>query len=494
MKLLYLLTPILLLSGCKTKTKVSPHRETKHKDTIINNNHIDNNTPEINILKTKDVFNVKDFGAKGDFEHDDTQAIQACFEAIKKNGGGVAYFPTGIYKISRTNIPGKSWSLLGIDSLSIVGENKNTTKIKLAGKQKNYTKLLTFDNNNNIYINNITFDGNLAQQNNPDKPNEHLGGIFINQSINFQIKNVNFINTGGDGITIRGPKVASKNIVIESCYFNNNRRNGITLGSGFNDIIIRNCEFGPDIDDSPIDTEPESGDCKNVLIENNLINTPSLLTLGGAKADNPGRNFMVKNNILNDCAIFMVRADSVQIINNKINISTVKKAAITCLGSNRAIYVDKNIIATENQPAFYFVKTQYSVLPPRDIHITNNFITVNGMKNKAFDIKGANRIYIEDNDIHTHNSKIGIYCFSNYEMNGIHIKNNKFDGFQTGIKIVPLKINALKNINILHNSFLDNIETAIDVKYNREKTNHLLKNLNISKNNFSKDVLVPVNR
>ena len=493
MKLLYLLIPILLLSSCKTKTNVSPHRETKHNDTIIKNNHINNHTPEININEIKNLFNVKDFGAIGDFEHDDTQAIQACFEAIKNNGGGTAYFPSGTYKVSRTTLPGKSWCLLGVNNITLLGENKKNTFIKLASKQRGYTRLLILNDNRDIHINNITFDGNLIQQYNPDNPNEHLGGIFINQSINVHIKNSNFINTGGDGITIRGAQIPSKNINIESCFFNNNQRNGITLGSGFNDIIIRNCEFGPDIDNSPIDTEPHHGNCKNVLIESNLINTPSLFTLGGAKADNPGRNFIVKNNILNDCAIFMVRADSVQIINNKINIATVKKAAITCLGSNRAIYVDKNTITTENQPVFYLVKTRYSVLPPRDIHITNNNISVNGA-NKAFDIRGAQQVFIENNDITTNNCKIGIYCFSNYKMENINIINNRFSGFKTGVKILPLKTNHIKNISIRNNAFLKNVNTAIDVKHNGQKEMNLLENLKISNNNFSNSVQVQVKR
>jgi Pectate lyase superfamily protein len=44
-------------------------------------------------------FNVKDFGAKGDFTTDDTGAIEAALAAARNNGGGIVYLPRGQYKI-----------------------------------------------------------------------------------------------------------------------------------------------------------------------------------------------------------------------------------------------------------------------------------------------------------------------------------------------------------------------------------------------------------
>jgi hypothetical protein len=53
------------------------------------------------------VFNVKDgaFGAKGDGEADDTEAIKAAVAAVAANGGGVIYFPPGTYLYSKTITP-----------------------------------------------------------------------------------------------------------------------------------------------------------------------------------------------------------------------------------------------------------------------------------------------------------------------------------------------------------------------------------------------------
>ena len=48
------------------------------------------------------VFNVKYYGAKGDGSTDDTTAIQNAILACEAAGGGVVYFPQGIYMISST--------------------------------------------------------------------------------------------------------------------------------------------------------------------------------------------------------------------------------------------------------------------------------------------------------------------------------------------------------------------------------------------------------
>ncbi len=46
-------------------------------------------------------FNVKDYGAVGDGEHDDTAAIKAAFDEMRITcGAGVVYFPSGIYRIT----------------------------------------------------------------------------------------------------------------------------------------------------------------------------------------------------------------------------------------------------------------------------------------------------------------------------------------------------------------------------------------------------------
>ena len=49
---------------------------------------------------SEDYYNVRKFGAKGDRQTDDTQAIQSAINAAVTHGGGVVYFPAGVYNIS----------------------------------------------------------------------------------------------------------------------------------------------------------------------------------------------------------------------------------------------------------------------------------------------------------------------------------------------------------------------------------------------------------
>lgn len=64
--------------------------------------------------KLRDVVSVKDFGAVGDGVTDDTAAIQAAITAVGAAGGGVVYFPRGIYAItSALNVSAHGIVLVG---------------------------------------------------------------------------------------------------------------------------------------------------------------------------------------------------------------------------------------------------------------------------------------------------------------------------------------------------------------------------------------------
>lgn len=50
----------------------------------------------------KKIWNVKDFGAVGDGQADDTSALQAGIQTLMEAGGGTLYFPNGTYLLSKT--------------------------------------------------------------------------------------------------------------------------------------------------------------------------------------------------------------------------------------------------------------------------------------------------------------------------------------------------------------------------------------------------------
>lgn len=63
----------------------------------------------------KYIFNVMDYGAKGDNATDDTTAIQNALTACSNAGGGIVFFPLGTYLISATlNITSDNVRLVGV--------------------------------------------------------------------------------------------------------------------------------------------------------------------------------------------------------------------------------------------------------------------------------------------------------------------------------------------------------------------------------------------
>ena len=104
---------------------------------------------------------VKAFGAKGDGIANDTLSVQKAIDYVKSKGGGVVFFPTGTYSVTRVNID---------DGITYQGE-ANSVITRPANQP---TGITTFTNRWNVYtgatdskpliIKNLIFDGNIENQ------------------------------------------------------------------------------------------------------------------------------------------------------------------------------------------------------------------------------------------------------------------------------------------------------------------------------------------
>ncbi len=114
--------------------------------------------------------NVKDFGAIGDGETDDTAAIQAAIGSLYNSGGNVL-FPTGIYAISRNKGIHDRWGLkLDRSNIALIGEQgaKFIRKDDIIADEDAYPILFigvpdsnkTVNQTRNILIHNLWFEGN----------------------------------------------------------------------------------------------------------------------------------------------------------------------------------------------------------------------------------------------------------------------------------------------------------------------------------------------
>ena len=86
--------------------------------------------------KEKNIYNVRDYGAKGDGITDDVDAIQSAIDDCFKGGGGIVYIPIGVYRLNkvytRTNPDGSP----STNHLFIPLSDKtyNVTPIKIVGE------------------------------------------------------------------------------------------------------------------------------------------------------------------------------------------------------------------------------------------------------------------------------------------------------------------------------------------------------------------------
>ena len=110
-----------------------------------------------------------------------------------------------------------------------------------------------------------------------DTKGEWGHGIYVRGAENIKLININVSNCWGDGIAVAGYVekniYASKNVSINSCVCDNNRRQGISIISCEN-LIIDNCitsNTNGTLPSAGIDIEPnqnENAILKNIKIQN----------------------------------------------------------------------------------------------------------------------------------------------------------------------------------------------------------------------------------
>ncbi len=113
-----------------------------------------NNNLYAKLLPENKTINVKQFGAYGDLEHDDSDYIQNAFNALDNNEITTIYFPEGSYKTTKTIIM-KSGNYIGHEKSKIVITDFNSNKEYAFG---NINKR---DDVSTIHIDSLNFEVNV---------------------------------------------------------------------------------------------------------------------------------------------------------------------------------------------------------------------------------------------------------------------------------------------------------------------------------------------
>jgi len=215
------------------------------------------------------IFNVLDFGAKGDGISDDTAEIQAAIDAAHAAGGGTVYVPAGTYIVSGTSDKSDgAIRLLSNVTLQGAGMGETTLKVRddnpyaITGIVRTPFDEVTHD----VALYDITLDGNRA--NNAYKIDGFYTGVRPEdprQDYNITVERVEIMNCSGYGfdpheqtVNLRiADSVAHHNgldgfvadFLIDSVYENNvayaNDRHGFNVTTSTDGLLLLNNTASP---------------------------------------------------------------------------------------------------------------------------------------------------------------------------------------------------------------------------------------------------------
>ncbi|GLQ89884.1 right-handed parallel beta-helix repeat-containing protein [Dyella flagellata] len=213
------------------------------------------------------VINVRDKGAKGDGNHDDTDAIQDAINALP--GGGTVIVPPGNYIIDAMRaVQLRSNMLLQLDP------NATLTAIPNNSPRSHVIKVWS--------ANNVRITGGriVGERNNHSGVGGEWGyGLNIQASNHVHVSNMHISECWGDGIWIgaigpNGNPVVSKDVTIDNVISTNNRRQGLSIGP-VDGVVIMNSTFSNSNGTKPesgIDIEPQAqGLARNITIDHCII-------------------------------------------------------------------------------------------------------------------------------------------------------------------------------------------------------------------------------
>ena len=211
---------------------------------------------------------VRDFGARGDGAHDDTQAFQDAIDALRE--GGTVDVPSGLYRID----PLRSVRLASGVHLKLA----RGAELHAIPNAAPRAYILLVQAVHDVRISGGRIVGDRDRHLGTDGEWGH--GIAIYGGVRVVVADTHISRCWGDGISIGGKKRSatdlrpSMDIEIANVKFIGNRRQGLTVGRSRR-VWVHDCEMADTGGTAPmagIDVEPDKGDiAKDVRIERCLV-------------------------------------------------------------------------------------------------------------------------------------------------------------------------------------------------------------------------------
>jgi hypothetical protein len=341
------------------------------------------------------VFNIKDFGAKGDGKTLNTKAIQSALDAATIVHGTVIV-PSGTFLTGTIFL--KSNTHLSLSSGSVLlGSPKITDYSKLTwGHHEDRTPwhLLVADKAQNIHISGLgSINGNGPAF--WEKERKHRWAFYreIEERPSPMVEITNCENVVIENIRLENPAgwclhpFNSRNVKIRGITIANNlfgpNADGIDIG-GCQDVIISDCNISSGDDAIALKTTEDSGPCERITVSNCILETNCVAIRVGFESRQDIRDVTVSNIIVKNCSrVVDIRSVEGAVI-ERIHFSHITGVNNSGWPVNRVIEIDLNEvpdlypIAIKDHPNFGKPKPILRKGSIRDISLTDFDILTDG--------------------------------------------------------------------------------------------------------------------
>ncbi|NMC06515.1 MAG: hypothetical protein GYA24_14960 [Candidatus Lokiarchaeota archaeon] len=214
------------------------------------------------------MFDVKDFGAKGDGQANDAGAIDAAIDACAAAGGGTVYFPSGRYLSGTIHVKSNVRITISPGATIAIGDDDDIDMIEdleynpHADNETTYFNCALFrlDRVENVHIDGGgTIDGNRQHRHGP-KP------ISVRRCTSVTIRDVKIVYAPNYAISC----IDSEFLVVDGVWIENAFADGIDL-DGCRFAHISNCRVNSADDGICLKSSPALGeaiDCAHVTVTN----------------------------------------------------------------------------------------------------------------------------------------------------------------------------------------------------------------------------------
>jgi hypothetical protein len=374
-----------------------------------------------------------------------------------------------------------AWAL-DVPSNTVIDGAGQGSALKLAAGQANFTRLLRIQDKHDVVIRNLRIDGN---RDNNDLAFEHNHCIFVYDSSDVVIEDVETVNATGDGVSISGTVAKSRDIHVNRLRSTGHKRNPVTVEQA-DDVWITNSYLiaAADSGGQAIDSEPFSDVATGRLyIVGNIIGhlNPAAaysLTFSGKSQTYPRSGIQIIGNEFRGGGLNGNNVEDVVIAGNTGDIINLYS-----LGYSNRVLVANN--AWNCTSAVYAIEAQFtSTFIPAGWTIADNALTTpNG---GGMNFQGVDNLTIRGGSLIGGGTGNGIRTQATRSTKNHQITGLLITGYTKGLYATRSSTNTHDGLLIGGNTF-DTIGTALDL----ESTVAFLSNV-VVQPNVMRSVTTPI--